>query len=211
MQTKIRQPIVTVAGHVDHGKTSILDCFRGSSVQEKEAGGITQKISFTRYPLAQIKKACPLIDKNKISLEIPGFLFIDTPGHAAFTNLRKRGGSLADMAILVVSAKEGIKPQTAEVIQILKSFKTPFVIAFNKIDNISGWKFDPKQTLKESIESQAINVSEEFQESLLTFQGSLSEHGFNSALYYEVTDFTKEIAIVPCSARTSCASCDLPN
>src|SRR3989338_1144707 len=107
--SKIRQPIVTVAGHVDHGKTSILDSFRDSSIQEGEAGGITQKISFTKYPIEQVKKACPLIEKQGIKLDIPGFLFIDTPGHAAFTNLRKRGGSLADLAILVVSIKEGIK------------------------------------------------------------------------------------------------------
>ena len=201
MKAQIRQPIVTVAGHVDHGKTSLLDAFRGSSVQEGEAGGITQKISFTKYPLEQIKKACPLIEKQGIKLEIPGFLFIDTPGHAAFTNLRKRGGSLADLAILVVNAKEGIKPQTAEVLQILKANKTPFLIAFNKIDMFSGWK-KQENSLKESVESQAINVSQEFQESLLTFQGNLQEHGFNSALYYEISDFTKQVAIVPCSART---------
>lgn len=201
-KTKIRQPIVTVAGHVDHGKTSILDCFRGSSVQEGEAGGITQKISFTRYPKEQITKACPLIQKHNIGLEIPGFLFIDTPGHAAFTNLRKRGGSLADLAILVVAIKEGIKPQTAEVIQILKANKTPFLIALNKIDTISGWRTQKEKSLKESIESQAINVNQEFQEALLTFQGSLSEHGFDSDLFYEVKDFTKRIAMVPCSAKT---------
>ena len=201
MKAQIRQPIVTVAGHVDHGKTSLLDAFRGSSVQEGEAGGITQKISFTKYPLEQIKKACPLIEKQGIKLEIPGFLFIDTPGHAAFTNLRKRGGSLADLAILVVNAKEGIKPQTAEVLQILKANKTPFLIAFNKIDMFSGWK-KQENSLKESVESQAINVSQEFQESILTFQGNLQEHGFNSALYYEISDFTKQVAIVPCSART---------
>ncbi|MBS3077148.1 translation initiation factor IF-2 [Candidatus Pacearchaeota archaeon] len=202
IETKIRQPIVTVAGHVDHGKTSILDCFRGSSVQEGEAGGITQKISFTKYPLTQIKRACPLIEKHNIKLEIPGFLFIDTPGHAAFTNLRKRGGSLADLAILVVAIKEGIKPQTAEVIQILKAHKTPFLIALNKIDTISGWHTQKDKSLKESIESQALNVSQEFQEALLTFQGALSQHGFESDLYYEVSDFTKRISIVPCSART---------
>ena len=137
---KIRQPIVTVVGHVDHGKTSILDYFRGSSLQEQEAGGITQKISFTLYPSSQARIACPLIDKKGIKLQIPGFLFIDTPGHAAFTNLRKRGGSLADLAILVIDINEGIKPQTAEVIQILKHNKTPFLIALNKIDNISGWR-----------------------------------------------------------------------
>jgi translation initiation factor 5B len=197
---QIRQPIVTVAGHVDHGKTSILDCFRGSCIQEGEAGGITQKISFTKYPLSQIKKSCPLITQTGVDLEIPGFLFIDTPGHAAFTNLRKRGGSLADLAILVVSAKEGIKPQTAEVLKILKENKTPFLIAFNKVDTISGWT--SKSNLKETIESQAINVEQEFDEALLTFQGALSEYGFESDLYYQIPDFTKKIAIVPCSAKT---------
>src|SRR3989344_2468988 len=95
----IRQPIVTVAGHVDHGKTSILDCFRGSCVQEGESGGITQKISFTKFTYDKIKSSCPLIESSGVKLEIPGFLFIDTPGHAAFTNLRKRGGALADLAI----------------------------------------------------------------------------------------------------------------
>ena len=103
--TQIRQPIITVAGHVDHGKSSILDAFRETSLQEKESGGITQKISFTKYPFDQIKKICPLLEKAHIDLKIPGFLFIDTPGHAAFTNLRQRGGSLADIVILVVDIK----------------------------------------------------------------------------------------------------------
>ncbi len=198
---KIRQPIVTVVGHVDHGKTSLLDRFRGTELQSDEAGGITQKISFTKYPFEQIRKTCPLIEKQGIKLDIPGFLFIDTPGHAAFTNLRKRGGSLADLAILVVSIKEGIKPQTVEVLEILRANKVPFVIALNKVDTISGWT--RRDNLKESIGMQAVNVAEEFQEALLTFQGSLEEHGFNSALYCDVTDFTKQIAIVPCSAKTA--------
>lgn len=197
---KIRQPIVTIAGHVDHGKTSILDCFRGSNVQGGEAGGITQKISFTKYPLEQIGKSCPLVEKAGIKLDIPGFLFIDTPGHAAFTNLRKRGGSLADLAIVVIDIREGIKPQTAEVLQILKANKTPFLIALNKIDTISGWQ--KRDSLKESIEGQSINVNQQFQEDLLTFQGALHEHGFDSDLYWEINDFTKKIALVPCSART---------
>jgi translation initiation factor 5B len=114
--------------------------------------------------------------------------------------LRKRGGSLADLAIVVVAIKEGIQPQTAEVLQILKNNNVPFVIALNKIDSISGWT--KRGELKESIESQAINVNEEFQEALLTFQGSLKEHGFDSSLFYEIKDFTKQVAIVPCSART---------
>ena len=199
---KIRQPIVTIAGHVDHGKTSILDCFRESDVQSREAGGITQRISFTKYPLSHLRTACPLIEKEGVKLEIPGFLFIDTPGHAAFTNLRRRGGSLADLAILVVSIKEGIKPQTFEVLQILRANKTPFLVALNKVDTISGWRSDFGESLKESIESQAINARQEFDEALLTFQGALQEQGFDSALFYEISDFTKQIAIVPCSART---------
>ncbi len=200
-EMKIRSPIVTIVGHVDHGKTSLLDRFRGTSIQKGEAGGITQKISYTKYPLEQIKRTCPLIEAGSVKLDIPGFLFIDTPGHAAFTNLRKRGGSLADLAILVISIKEGIKPQTAEVLQILKAYKTPFLIALNKIDTISGWKHHPGG-LRDSINSQAIHVSQEFQQALLTFQGSLNEHGFDSGLYYEIDDFRKNVAIVPCSART---------
>lgn len=202
METKIRQPIVTVCGHVDHGKTSILDCLRGTSVQEEEKGGITQKISFTLYPMEQLKLTCPLIDKSGIKLNIPGFLLIDTPGHAAFTNLRKRGGSLADLAILVIDINEGIKPQTAEVIQILKLNKTPFLIALNKIDNISGWRKNPDKPLKENIESQATNVKQTFDERYMTLIGALNSYGFDSDLYYNISDFTKKIALVPCSART---------
>ena len=200
---KIRQPIVTVVGHVDHGKTSILDALRGSYVQQNEAGGITQKISFTKYPIDRLKKDFPLLEKSGIELKIPGFLFIDTPGHAAFTNLRKRGGSLADLAVLVININEGIKPQTNEVIQILKHNKTPFVIALNKIDNISGWKtLNKNSNLKESIESQAVNTKRIFDEKYFTLIGSLSSLGFESDLFYNISDFTKKIALVPCSAKT---------
>jgi len=198
----IRQPIVTVCGHVDHGKTSILDSIRGTCVQGGEAGGITQKISFTSYPSNQIKKSCSLIEKSGLKLDIPGFLFIDTPGHAAFTNLRKRGGSLADLAILVIDINEGIKPQTAEVIQILKLHKTPFIIALNKIDNISSWQTNKNKGIKESIETQAINVKNNFDEKYFTLIGSLNSYGFDSDLFYNISDFTKKIALVPCSART---------
>lgn len=202
METKIRQPIVTVCGHVDHGKTSILDCLRGSCVQEGEKGGITQKISFTLYPMNKLKATCPLIEESGIKLNIPGFLLIDTPGHAAFTNLRKRGGSLADLAILVIDINEGIKPQTAEVIQILKLNKTPFLIALNKIDNISGWRANLHKPLKESVESQATNVKQIFDERYMTLIGALNSYGFDSDLYFNISDFTKKIAMVPCSART---------
>ncbi len=201
--TKIRQPIITVAGHVDHGKTSILDKIRETSVAEKEAGSITQKISFTELPKEIIKKrAGEILKKFHIPLEIPGFLFIDTPGHAAFINLRKRGGSLADLAILVIDINEGIKPQTAEVLQILKANKTPFIIALNKIDNISGWRASKSKLIYESLQEQAINVKQNFDEKIYTIIGALNSYKIEADLYTEINDFTKKIAIVPCSART---------
>ena len=200
---KIRKPIITVAGHVDHGKTSILDSIRGTKIQEGEAGGITQKISFTSLTKETIeKRAGEVLKKFKIPLEIPGFLFIDTPGHAAFTNLRKRGGSLADLAILVIDINDGIKPQTQEVLQILKANKTPFIIALNKIDNISGWKTSNKGLVFESLKQQAVNVKTSFDEKFYTLIGALNSHGINAELYTEIKDFAKSVAIIPCSAET---------
>jgi len=199
--TQTRQPIVTVAGHVDHGKTSLLDNIRKTGVADTEAGGITQKISFTLVPMENIKKRCPLIEQKGIQLDFPGFLFIDTPGHAAFSHLRKRGGSLADLAILVMDINEGIMPQTAEVIELLKINKTPFIIALNKIDNVFGWQ-RLSNDLKQNIEAQSTNTNLEFQEKLLTIVGSLHHHGFNAKPFYEITDFTSQLALVPCSART---------
>ena len=197
----IRQPIVTVAGHVDHGKTTILDNIRKTGVQETEAGGITQKISFTKVPIENIEKRCPNLKKDKINLDIPGFLFIDTPGHAAFSHLRKRGGSLADIAILLIDINDGIKPQTQEVIQILKLNKTPFIVALNKVDNISGWR-KQSEDMKENIDMQSTNTKQQFQEKLLTLVGSLHHHGFDAKPYYEVSDFTKQLVLVPCSGET---------
>jgi len=200
---KIRQPIVTVAGHVDHGKTSILDKIRGTSIQTGEAGGITQKISFTTLPKKNIEeRAGTTLEKFKIPVEIPGLLFIDTPGHAAFTNLRKRGGSLADIAVLVIDINDGIKPQTAEVIQILKVNKTPFIIALNKIDNISGWQTSKSLLSLEAIENQATNVKQNFDEKFYTIIGALHSHGITAEVYSKIDDFTKNVAIVPCSAQT---------
>src|SRR3989344_3185066 len=197
----IRQPIVTVCGHVDHGKTSLLDSIRGTKFTEKEPGLITQKISFTLFPSEQIKKGCYLIDKYGIPLKIPGFLFIDTPGHQAFTNLRKRGGSLADLAILVIDINEGIMPQTAEVLSILKQNKTPFVIALNKIDRLGGWR-RLDEDIKANLELQALHTQEQFQEKLYKITAALSSHKFKSDLFWNVEDFTKKLAIIPLSAKT---------
>jgi len=198
----IRQPIVTVAGHVDHGKTSLLDSIRGTTVAKKEPGAITQSISCTILPASQIKKlTSKLLDKFKIKLTIPGFLFVDTPGHAAFTNLRRRGGSLADLVILVVDIRDGIMEQTVESINILKEQKVPFIIALNKIDSISGWQ-QRKKELSENIKAQPDYVKKEFDKNFYRIVARLNEFGFDSDLFERILDFTKQVPIVPVSAKT---------
>src|SRR3989344_254970 len=152
---QLRQPIVTILGHVDHGKTTLLDSIRKTAIAAKEAGGITQAIGTTEIPLETITRICgPLIEKFKFDVTVPGLLFIDTPGHEAFTTLRRRGGSIADFAIVVVDIIEGIMPQTRESIEILKETKTPFAIAVNKIDRISGWQTHDVSFLKNFAEQR---------------------------------------------------------
>ncbi|MBS3090374.1 translation initiation factor IF-2 [Candidatus Pacearchaeota archaeon] len=200
---RIRQPIVTVVGHVDHGKTTILDSIRETIIARKEAGGITQKISCTCYPIDLIQKKCSgLLEQFNIQLEIPGFLFIDTPGHAAFTNLRKRGGTLADLAILVIDINEGFMPQTIECMEILKSSKVPFIVALNKVDAVHGWKRNSEK-LEEDINSQQIYVKNEFEKKFSMIVEALSSHGFNADIFYRISDFTKQVALVPCSGKTA--------
>lgn len=200
---QIRSPICTVLGHVDHGKSKILDSIRGSNILAKEAGGITQAIGASIIPLAAIKHKCgEMLKKMNINFSIPGLLFIDTPGHAAFTSLRKRGGSIADIAVLVIDINEGVMPQTVEAIDILKASKTPFIVAANKIDLIHGWKSDPSITILESISNQSEQVLQTFENKLYTLVGTLSEHNLNSERFDRVSDFTKQIAIIPVSAET---------
>jgi len=196
----IRQPIVSVLGHVDHGKTSLLDFIRGSTVAAREAGAITQHIGATEVPIDAIYKICGDLLKEK-KFTLPGLLFIDTPGHHAFTTLRTRGGSLADLAILVVDINEGFKPQTYESIKILKQYKTPFVVAANKIDAISGWQ-KSDTVAKMRIEKQRPNVKAMFEEKLYDMIGTISENKMNSDLYFNITDFRKTIGIMPISAKT---------
>lgn len=198
----VRQPIICVVGHVDHGKTSILDRIRSTAIAAKEAGGITQKISFTTFPISILEEKCePLLESFKIKIDIPGFLFIDTPGHAAFTNLRKRGGALADLAILVIDINEGVMPQTAESIEILKANKTPFIVALNKIDAISGWR-RVSENLKENIDKQSSHVKKDFDTKLYRIVGALSSYGFDSDIFTRISDFTKQLALIPCSGKT---------
>ena len=200
----IRQPIVAVLGHVDSGKTSLLDKIRGTGVQAREAGGITQHIGASFLPTETLKKVCgPLFAKmSGGTQEFPGLLVIDTPGHEIFTNLRARGGSAADIAILVVDVNRGFQPQTNESLKILQNRKVPFVIALNKVDMISGWKKTTSQFITQSIKAQDPFIQTALDELLYNVVGTLSILGFNSEAFYRVTDFTKEVSIVPVSART---------
>ncbi len=198
----IRSPLCVVLAHVDHGKTSILDKIRGSAIVAGEAGGITQAIGASIIPLETIKKICDtLLQTLKMKFTIPGLLFIDTPGHASFTSLRKRGGNLADIAILVIDINEGVKPQTTESIEILKQYKTPFIVAANKIDLISGWQSSDKQLLA-NIQQQSQNIKQALDKKIYELVGKLSELGFDSERFDRVDDFTKRIAIIPTSAKT---------
>jgi len=198
--TYTRQPIVSVLGHVDHGKTSLLDFIRGTAVVSRESGAITQHIGATEVPIDVIYNVCgDLLTSKKFTL--PGLLFIDTPGHHAFTTLRSRGGSLADLAVLVVDVNEGFRPQTHESVNILKQYKTPFIIAANKIDKISGWQ-KGKGIAKTRIESQRVPTKTLFEEKLYDLIGIIYDKGFESDIYYNVKDFKKALPIIPISAKT---------
>ena len=194
---EMRQLIVSAVGHVDHGKSSILDAVRGSCIVDTEAGKITQAIGASMVPGERIQELCgAAISKD---LQIPGLLFVDTPGHAAFTSIRKRGGHLADMAVLVVDINEGFKPQTIEALEILKQFKTPFIVVANKSDLISGWQSgEPCDLLKK----QSKAVISILDKKIYELVGKLFEFGFQSDRFDRLSDFSKQIAIVPVSART---------
>ncbi len=196
----IRQPIIVVMGHVDHGKTSLLDKIRSTTITAREAGGITQHIGASEVPIDVVNKIVGTKSIAKITL--PGLLFIDTPGHEAFTNLRKRGGSVADIAILVVDISKGFEPQTIEAIDILKEYKTPFVVAANKVDLITGWIPTKSNSIMEALSKQTQYVQNEFENRMYQLIGKLSELGFTSEVFNKVKDFSKELAIIPLSAKT---------
>ncbi|MFB6291955.1 MAG: translation initiation factor IF-2 [Candidatus Nanohaloarchaea archaeon] len=197
-----RQPILSVLGHVDSGKTTLLDRIRESEIVEGEAGGITQMIGSTEVPLETVKEVCGgLLDHLEVDITIPGLLFIDTPGHAAFSSLRKRGGSISDIAILVVDIEEGIQPQTEEAIRILKESETPFVVALNKIDKMHGWRSGEGSFLQ-CLNEQSDDVQEKLDERIYELMGELHEHGITADRFDRVDDFQKKVAMVPLSAKT---------
>jgi translation initiation factor 5B len=187
-------------GHVDHGKTSLLDRIRGSSVVSSEAGAITQHIGATVVPIEAIRAMSGSMDK--VPINIPGLLFIDTPGHHAFTTLRARGGALADMAILVVDIMQGFQPQTIEALQILRNCRTPFVIAATKIDRVHGWRVNANETFVSSFAKQNERVKSDVENKTYEIVGKLADLGFSADRFDRVADFQRNLAIVPVSARS---------
>jgi len=203
LEKRLRSPIVVVLGHVDHGKTSLLDKIRGTAVVKKEAGEMTQHVGASFVPSYVIESiAEPLKKIISFKLRIPGLLFIDTPGHEAFANLRRRGGSIADFAILVIDVIDGVKPQTIESIEILRSRKVPFLVAANKIDKILGWRPYIDKPFLETIKMQEPSVQRELDNKIYGIVASLSSLGFSADRFDRIRDFRRTVAIVPVSAKT---------
>ncbi|ELZ34104.1 translation initiation factor IF-2 [Halogeometricum pallidum JCM 14848] len=197
----LRTPIVAVLGHVDHGKTTLLDKIRGSAVSEGEAGAITQHIGATAVPLETVSQMAGSLVKPE-DFDLPGLLFIDTPGHHSFSTLRSRGGALADIAIVVVDVNDGFQPQTLEALDILKRTGTPFVVAANKIDTTPGWNPQDGSPIQGSYDSQSDSARGRLDENLYEIIGNLSDEGFSADLYWRVQNFQKNVGVVPLSAMT---------
>lgn len=194
------QPIVSVLGHVDHGKTTFLDRIRGTAVQEREAGAITQHIGATEVPIETLEQACSELGCN-IDFKLPGLLFIDTPGHHSFINLRSRGGALADLAVLIVDINDGFMPQSLESLDILKREQTPFIVGANKLDKIPGWRSEDEPFVK-SLQKQSEEAKSRMTDALYEMIGDLYDKGFSADRYDRVDNFSENIGIVPISAKT---------
>lgn len=200
---ELRSPICAILGHVDTGKTKLLDKIRQTNVQGGEAGGITQQIGATYFPINSIEEKTKVMEKyEKVAYEVPGLLVIDTPGHESFTNLRTRGSSLCNIAILVIDIMHGLEQQTLESIRLLRDRKTPFVVALNKIDRLYDWENIPNCSFRESFEKQKPSVRAEFENRFTQIKVALAEQGLNSELYFQNPNMSKYVSIVPTSAVT---------
>ncbi|KAI5961512.1 FUN12 [Candida margitis] len=202
-EKELRSPICCILGHVDTGKTKLLDKIRQTNVQGGEAGGITQQIGATYFPVEAIKqKTAVMAQYEKQLFEVPGLLIIDTPGHESFTNLRSRGSSLCNIAILVIDIMHGLEQQTIESIRLLRDRKAPFVVALNKIDRLYDWKEIPNNSFRDSYAKQSKAVQQEFHTRYEQIKLALAEQGLNSELYYQNKNMAKYVSIVPTSAVT---------
>ncbi|XP_017615080.1 eukaryotic translation initiation factor 5B-like [Gossypium arboreum] len=197
----LRSPICCIMGHVDTGKTKLLDCIRGTNVQEGEAGGITQQIGATYFPAANIRERTKEL-KADATLKVPGLLVIDTPGHESFTNLRSRGSGLCDIAILVVDIMHGLEPQTIESLNLLKMRKTEFIIALNKVDRLYDWKARRNSPIGMTLKKQTKDVLSEFNRRVTYVITQFKEQGLNTELYYKNKEMGETFSIVPTSAVT---------
>nr|XP_025886073.1 eukaryotic translation initiation factor 5B-like [Solanum lycopersicum] len=199
-EDNLRSPICCIMGHVDTGKTKLLDCIRGTNVQEGEAGGITQQIGATYFPAENIRERTKEL-KADAKLKVPGLLVIDTPGHESFTNLRSRGSGLCDIAILVVDIMHGLEPQTIESLNLLKMRNTEFIVALNKVDRLYGWKVCKNAPIVKAMKQQSKDVQFEFNTRLTQIVTQFKEQGINTELYYKNKEMGKDtFSIVPTSA-----------
>ena len=203
----LRCPIVVIMGHVDTGKTKLLDKIRKTNVQGGEAGGITQQIGATFFEKKTLEtQTARLNETENFDINVPGMLVIDTPGHESFTNLRSRGSSLCDVAILVVDLMHGLEQQTIESLTMLRSKGTPFVVALNKVDRCYAWKTCADAPIREALKEQPEGTMSEFRSRTTDAKVQLQEQGVNSNLYWEMGDDdwmnSDFVPLVPTSAVT---------